>query len=451
MSRPDSSLHHARRTLLHEPRLRLRTWLRTAPSATARGTPPRAWYTQSVTLRNLLRRPALWIAVVVVIAAGVALYLRARGPSVRTALATRTALEQHIIASGRVRVPTRVQVAAQTAGLVVAVGAVEGQRVKAGDLLVQIEDGAERAAVAQAQAAVNQAKARVDQLRRVGAIVATEALREAETNLERTQTELARTEKLVESRAVPAVELENARRAVAIARAQKNAAEAQQAASAPRGAESRVALTALLQTEAQLAAANVRLAQTRIVALQPGEVLTRAVEPGDVVQPSRTLMVLAADASAELVFQADERNLAWIALGQPARASADAYPQQLFDATVSYIAPSIDPQRGSVEVRLAVPRPPPFLKPDMTVSIDLTVAAKPSALVVPSVAVHGAATPAPYVLAVEDGKVVRRAVVLGIRGDGALEIADGLAAGAEVILADGQRLAPGTRVRPERE
>jgi len=402
-------------------------------------------------MRDLLRRPLVWIVLVGMIGTAIILVLRARGPVVRTTVVTRQALEQHIVASGRVRVPTRVQIAAQTAGLVIAVGAVEGQRVKTGDLLVQIEDGAERAAVAQAEAAVNQAKARVDQLRRVGAIVATEALRQAETNLERAQDELARTAKLVESKAVPAVELDNARRALNIARAQKNAADAQQTASAPLGADSRVALTALLQAQAQLAGANARLAQTRIVALHNGDVLSRSVEPGDVVQPSRTLMIVAADADVQLVFQADERNLAWIALGQAARASPDAYPQQVFDATVSYIAPSIDPQRGSVEVRLAVRAPPPQLKPDMTVSIDLMVAAKAGVLTVRSDAVRGAATAAPHVFTVEAGRVVRRDVQLGIRGEGTLEIVSGVDAGAEVIVPDGKRLAPGARVRVERE
>lgn len=402
-------------------------------------------------MTKLLRRPGLWVGLAVGILVAVILLIRARGPAVRTTVVVRQALEQHLVASGRVRVPTRVQVAAQAAGLVVAVGAVEGQRVTAGDLLVQLDGGAERAAVAQAEATVNQAKARVAQLRRVGAIVATEALRQTETNLERAQTELERTTKLVASDAVPAVELENARRALEIARAQKNAADAQQAAAAPMGADSRIALTGLLLAQAQLAGANVRLAQTRIVALQSGEVLTRSVEPGDVVQPSRTLMVLAADADVQLVFQADERNLAWIALGQAAQASADAYPQQVFAATVSYLAPSIDPQRGSVEVRLAVPTPPPYLKPDMTVSLDLTVAAKASVLTVRSDAVLGAATPTPYVLTVASGRVVRRDVQLGIRGDGAVEIVAGLAEGSEVIVPDGTPLAPGARVRPERD
>lgn len=387
----------------------------------------------------------------VFVATAAALLLRARGPAVRTVVAERRDLEQHIVASGRVRVPTRVQIAAQLPGLVIAVPAAEGQRVRQGDLLVQLDDATERASVAQSEAAVKQAQARVDQLRRVGAIVATESLRQAETNLANAQRELQRTARLARSGAVPAVELENAQRAVDIAQAQKNAAQAQQVASAPMGADSRVALTALLQAQAQLAGTTARLAQTRIVALQSGIVLVRDVEPGDVVQPSRTLLEVAADSDVELVFDPDERNLAWIRLGQLAKASADAFPQQVFDAKVSYIAPSIDPQRGSVEVQLDVPQPPPFLKPDMTVSIDLTIAAKRQVLTVPSEVVHGAATATPWVQLAERHRVVRRDVKLGIRGEGTIEIAEGIAEGSEVIVPDGRQLPTGARVRTERD
>lgn len=402
-------------------------------------------------MRDPWRRPGFWIAIVLVAAVAMALVLRARGPAVRTTRALRKDLEQHVVASGRVRVPVRMQIAAQTSGLVVAVGAAEGQHVRAADLLVQIDDRDQRVAVAQGDAAVKQASARVDQLRRVGAIVARQALREAETNLDRAQTDLARAQKLVAAAAVPAIELENARRAVDIARAQRAAAEAQQLASEPMGTDSRIALTALMQAQAQLAGANVRLSQTRITALQDGTVLARSVEPGDVVQPSRTLLVVAADSEVELVFQSDERNLASLHVGQHARASADAYPQQVFDAKLSYIAPSIDPARGSVEVRLAVAKPPSSLKPDMTVSIDLLVESRPHALTVPSEVVHGAATSRPWGLAVEDGRAVRHDLTLGIRGEGAIEITAGLAEGAEVIYPDGEQPAAGARVRAEPE
>lgn len=402
-------------------------------------------------MRRLVRSPMFWIALLVAAGAGVYGMLRWRGVSVATTQAARRDLEQHIVSSGRVRVPTRVQVAAQNAGLVVTVGAVEGQRVAVGDLLVELDGAAERAAVAQAEAVVDQAKARVAQLRRVGSIVATESLRQTQTNLERAQTELGRTEKLAASGAVTVTELENARRAVELAVAQRTAAEAQQIAATPVGADSRVALTAQLQAQAQLSSARVRLAQTRMVAMQNGTVLSRSIEPGDVVQPGKTLLVLAADANVQLVIQPDERNLAWIRVGQKARASADAYPQQVFDAVVSYIAPAVDAQRGSVEVRLDVSAPPPFLKPDMTVSVDLTVAAKTNALTIASDVVRGVSTPSPYVLVVEAGRVARKDVKLGIRGDGSMEIVAGIDEATVVIRPDGKALAVGARVRAESE
>ena len=150
-------------------------------------------------MRSLLRRPGVWIVVGLVALALLALAARARGPSVKTAPVTRTDLEKHVVASGRVWVPTRVQVSAQTPGLVLSVSAVEGQRVKAGELLVQMDDAEARAAVAQARAAADQASARVDQLRKVGAIVATEGLRETQSNLERTQADLERAVRLAAS------------------------------------------------------------------------------------------------------------------------------------------------------------------------------------------------------------------------------------------------------------
>lgn len=400
-------------------------------------------------MRSLLRRPGVVIALAVLAVTGVIAALRARGPVVATAIASRTDLEQHVVASGRVWVVTRVQVSAQTAGRVVAVRAVEGQRVRAGDLLVQLDDAEAKAAVAEARAAVRQASGRVEQVRRVGAVVTTEASRQAATNLARAEEDLARVERLAGAGAMSRVDLDEARRTVDIARARKTAADAEQKAATPGGVESGIAASVLVESQARLAGAVARLAQTRLVAPLDGVLLSRAVEPGDTVQPGSTLLEMAADAETQLVIEPDERNLAWIRVGQPARASADAFPNAVFDAAVSYIAPAIDPQRGSVEVRLRVPAPPPFLRPDMTVSVDLTVASKSGALVVPSDAVGGAATSAPWVLVVEHGRVRRRPVTLGIRGDGHTEIASGLEAGAEVVAAAGVALADGQRVRAD--
>lgn len=396
-----------------------------------------------------MKRKRYWLAAASVIALAVVGIIRARGVMVMTTTVAREPLEQHVVASGRVMPPARINVATNVAGLVLIAAPVEGQHVKRGDLLVQIDDAEARAQVAQARAAVQQASAKVEQLRRVGAIVASQGLNQAQANLDKAQADLERTKRLVETRALAPLELDEAQRALDVARAQKNAAEAQQLGSSPVGADSRVALSALLQAQAQLGGADVRLAQTRIVAAQDGVVLTRNVEIGDTAQPGRVLMTMAADGDVELVFQPDERNLATIALGQHAKASADAFAQDVFDAEVSYIAPSIDPARGTIEVRLRVPKPAAFLKPDMTVSIDLTVASKSDALVVRSDAVRGLATPTPWVLVALGGHAQRREVKVGIQGEGALEITAGLHAGEEVILASAVARA-GQRVRTER-
>jgi HlyD family secretion protein len=399
---------------------------------------------------SLPRRPVFATLTVLLglglVVAGVG-WSRARGPVVRVVTPTVRDLEQHLVASGRVRVPERIGIATRQAGQVTAVAAVAGQRVTAGEVLVQLDDAELRNAVQQAETARAQAVARVEQLRRVGSIEATEALREAETRLARAEAELARTERLAASGAVPENDLTEARREVELARARRTVAFAQQAAATPAGAASRLVLTAQLQAEAQLAGAALRLEQARIVAPAAGLVLSREVERGDVVPAGRVLLTLAADADVELVFFPDERNLARLELGQPARASADAWPETVFDATVSYIAPAVDPARGSVEVRLRVPTPPPGLKPDMTVSIDVTVARRPGALTVPSEALADPRASRTTALVVVDGRLAERAVRLGLRGDGATEVQEGLTPTDRVVLPAARPLRPGDAVR----
>ena len=396
---------------------------------------------------SIVRRPGLWITIAALVAAGVLGLLRARGPLVDVAAVTRADIEQHLVASGRVRVVTRVQLTAQAAGRVTRVTVREGRRVRSGDLLAQIDDAEARAAAAEARAAAAQARARVEQLREVSAVVADEQAREAEANFERAASEFARAESLATAGAIAATDLEEAQRTLDVARAARNAARAQRQAVAPRGPDAQVAASALRESEARLAAAQVRLAQTRVVASQDGVILERHVDPGDTVRVGDALLELAGDDETELVIEPDERNLAWIRVGQTGTASADAYPDQTFEAEITYIAPAVDRQRGSIEVRLRVPDPPAVLRPDMTVSVDLTVASKQNALTVPSDAIRDAATATPWVLVVEGGVVQRRDVTLGIAGEGQSEIRSGVSEGAIAVLATERALEPGERVR----
>ncbi|RPI56374.1 MAG: biotin/lipoyl-binding protein, partial [Acidobacteria bacterium] len=264
----------------------------------------------------IARRPGIWITVAVLLAAGVLGLLQARGPLVEVAAVTRSDIEQHLVASGRVRVVTRVQLTAQAAGRVTEVAVREGQRVRPGDLLARIDDREARAAVAESRAAVAQARGRLEQLREVSAVVADEQVREAEANYARAESEFARVQALVKTGGVTDRDVEEAWRALEVARAARSAARAQQQAAAPQGADARVAVSALRESEARLTAAQVRLAQTRVVASQDGVILARHVDPGDIVRAGDTLLELAGDGETEIVIEPDERNLAWLRVGQ---------------------------------------------------------------------------------------------------------------------------------------
>ncbi len=395
-----------------------------------------------------IRRPTVWAVLAIAVVVAVVMLLRARGPRVPIAIAARSDLEQHLVVTGRVLAWARVEAASLTTGQVLVVPVREGDRVKSGELLVQLDDAEASAAVTQAEAVVAQAQLRAEQIKTVASVVAGSSFEQAQANLDFAQQQYDRARTLVASGSAPQQQLEDAHRALDVARAQQVAAGAQAAGSSAMGVDARTAFAALAVSKAQLAAAKVRFAQTRILALQDGVVLTRQVEPGDVVTPAKPLVSLAVAGETRLSIQPDERDLAYVHVGLKARASADAFPQEWFEAEVSYVAPSVELSRGTVEVRLRVAKPPAYLRPDMTVSVDLSVASKRAALVVPFEAVRGLATPRPWALAVVGDRTARRDLTLGIRGDGSIEVLAGLAEGDSVVLPDGQRLDAGQRVRP---
>src|SRR5690606_11363374 len=113
----------------------------------------------------------------------------------------------------------------------------------------------------------------------------------------------------------------------------------------------------------QLSRAKVDLSQTRVLAPSDGVILRRLAEPGDVVNAGASLFVLSTEGVTRAVIEPDERSLAQLAIGQTARVSTEAFPSESFEATLSYIAPAVDPHRGTIEVRLDIAQPPRYVLP----------------------------------------------------------------------------------------
>jgi len=396
------------------------------------------------------RRRWLWWGAAALVTAAAALYAArdvVLGTPVETVAATRGDLVQTVVASGRVMTPRRVSVGAVITERVVSIPVEEGQAVRRGDLLVQLDDREERAAVALAQAAVAQAEAKLRQMDELGLPAALQALAQARANATQAQAAFDRARDLKAKGFVSQAALDDAQRNRDVAASQLASAQLQVKSNAAAGSERALAAAALTQARANLQAAQARLAQTAIVAEVDGTLIARTVEPGNVVQPGRELMVLAPAGATQVELSIDEKHLSQLKLGQKAVGSADAYPAQRFAAEVVYINPGVDALRGAVTVKLAVPAPPDYLRQDMTVSMDIEVARKSGVVIAPADAVRDAANAAPWVLAGRDGVAVRQPVAVGLRGDDRIELVSGVAPGDALVPANNPAIRPGQRVR----
>jgi HlyD family secretion protein len=395
-------------------------------------------------MKPLFKWGAAGVAVLLLVA-GTA-WVSQSGARVQIAPVVRTGIVQSVVATGRLNAPARMDIGSEVTATVLEVKVREGDRVKAGDLLLRLSDAEARAALQQARAALVEARGRATQQATVLAPVANQAVVQAEAAFKAAERDFQRTRDLVAQGFFSQQKLDDARRALDTARSALESARVQSVANQASGIEPAMAASRVAQAEAAVEVATARLARLQITSPVDAVVLARNVEPGSMAQPGRTLLALAAQGNTRIDAAVDEKHLRLLSIGMAAQAVADAFPGQRFEATLGFIAPAVDPQRGTVDVRLDVLKPPAFLKPDMTVSVELLAGSKKDALVLPSGAVRDADRDAPWVLALQDGRAVRVPVRLGLRGIGAVEILEGLNAGDEAIPQTEKAL-PGDRVR----
>ena len=387
------------------------------------------------------------IALAALAAASVVAFLRGNGASVSVVPVQRTAIVQSVVATGRINAPARIDIAAEISATVQQVAVREGDRVAADALLVRMSDAEARAALEQARAALAEARARAAQQVSVTAPVSRQAVVQADAAYRAARREHERASQLVADGFFSQQKLDETRRAMDTAKSALDAAQVQSRANQPRGVERELAAARIEQAEAAVDVARARLDRLSIRSPVDSVVLTRNVEPGTMAQPGRTLLSLAAQGATRIDAAIDEKHLHMLSIGMPAKAVADAFPGRTFDGELAYIAPAVDAQRGTVEVRVTVPEPPDFLRPDMTVSVELLGGQKDGALVLPAGAVRDADRGEPWVLAARDGRAVKVPVTLGLRGVGSVEIAGGLSEG-ELAILQTEKALPGDRIKP---
>ena len=376
-----------------------------------------------------------WIMIILlVLVVSFATYRWWQGPLLPSYEVVSSPLIQTVVASGRVEKVSRTQIGSEITGVVLERLVQEGDRVSRGDVLLVLKSD-------EISAQVRQAEAELKELATTRRPQAEVDLANAKVQLEQAQREAVR-RRNTELGILSAEEREKSIEAERLARNNLESARLKVASLAPDKVEE-------TKLRERLAALQAQLAKTKIRAEVSGIILTRNVEPGDLVQPSQTLFTIALDGATEIRVPFDERNLPLLALQQKAAVITDAYPNQPFPAHINFIAPSIDAQRGTVDVRLTVDPVPDFLRQDMTVSVNVETNQRERTLVIPNDALSSISGNKAMVILVRDRKIQRHPITLGLRGLVMSEVVVGLKEGDHVLTDAESVLKDGTRVRIE--
>lgn len=300
-----------------------------------------------------MRRPSLVSALVTLAALAACGERAGPAPEYGTAAVERGALSVVVEASGTIEPVSTVEVKSKASGEILELGAETGDRVEAGRLLVRIDPRTPQNRVAEAEAEVNASAAR-------------EATARAQ---------LARGEKLRADGWINDAEYEALELAVANNRAQAVAA--------------RVALEN----------ARIALEDTEVRAPSAGTILTRRVEPGQVISsPTQdvgggTLLLTMADLSrVRARVRVDETDIGKLSAGIPARIRVAAYPGRAFDGTVEKLEPQavVEQNVTMFAVLIGVANDEGLLRPGMNVDAEFDVAEREAVLTVPLMALRAA-------------------------------------------------------------
>lgn len=300
---------------------------------------------------------------------------------------------------GVVEALEEVSVAAELSGTVAAVYINEGDRIKAGQLLLELDPQKRQLAFEQASQHVQHAQA---------------ALKEAQLKLQRRRN-------LLEQETISKEDLDSAQLAVDLA----NAAHQQALASAR-----------LAQRE---------LADTRIFSPTDGLVDIRAVEVGEPVQAGASLVTLQAVQGLRVQTWVSEADIARIRAGGSARVAVSGLAGREYAASVEWVGVNADPATGNFPLKLILTGDTDALRPGMTASAQLQGISEPDALLLPEQALVDR-NRRRVVFVVEDGVARLREPLLAAGFSNRLQILAGLAAGDKVVVTGQSLLLDGDAV-----
>lgn len=389
----------------------------------------------------------------VVISAGAR---RDRGQAVRFEQVGRRDLVAVVTASGKIQPKKKVDISADITGRITRIAVKEGDLVKKGQFLLQIDPTIYQANVQQAEATMASSQA---------------AAVQAKANRDQAERALARTKELhtQNPNLVSQEQLEQAQTAFEIAEANLTAAVHQ-----------------VDQARAAAQSARDNLRKTTLIAPMSGRVTRLPVEEGEVAVPSTfskdigLLMTIADLSVIQVKVNVDETDVVRLHLGDSVEVAIDAFPDTAFTGRVTKVSnsailtaasstPGTNTQAVDYEVEITLTNPPPGVLPDLSATARIVTDTRKQALSIPIIAltvrenkpISTEARPVDTtaakkksetegVFVVAKGVATFRPVKVGIAGDQYFEVLDGLREGETIVAGPYQAirdLKDGARVR----
>jgi len=371
-----------------------------------------------------------WMVGGVLVALGAAAVVydrRDQGLPVQVALAAREDIEAKVSANGKVQAVTKVDITANTIGQVTRMMVKEGDPVRTGALLLEIDPIQSRAAA---------------QSREANLKASTQDLASAVAKRDQNRKDFQRALLNHQAGIISQSDFEQARTTLDMAE------------SAARSAQQHVD-----QARADLAGAADVLDKTRITSPMAGVVTGKHIELGETAvpglqnQPGTVLLTVSDMSKVEAEMEVDEASIPQVKLGQQAQVRIDAYPNQVFDAVVTEVGGSPIVQTNTNEaikfkVKVQLKQPPLTIKPGLSTQADIFTGSRTQVLAVPIQALvvkdlkprpgeafkPGEPREEEGVFVMAAGKAVFRPLKTGLMGDLTVEVLSGLQGGESLIV-----------------
>ena len=210
-----------------------------------------------------------------------------------------------------------------------------------------------------------------------------------------------------------------------------------------KGADADRALEGAMQRLRNLGVPQSRIDEVRKTQTNPrtldwlspatGDVIEKKIINGQRVMAGDEIYRIADHSHVWVIADVAESDIASIKLGMPATVTLRALPTEPIEGKVTFIYPVLNPETRTVAVRIELPNPEGLMKPAMYADVVFHIGEAGTVAAVPNSAVIDSGTRQVVLVAKGDGRFEPRAVKLGRRGEGYVEVLEGVSAGEEVV------------------